>query len=106
MEKRAFKRTSVKCEGNFIFDNISCVAYIRNVSALGVNAIITPMHCSPDFVKETKQELKLNTPSGATITLNCTRKWSSAIAPQGLTKEIGLEIIDPPIQYNELLNTL
>ncbi|MHA2219579.1 MAG: hypothetical protein ACXACY_27040, partial [Candidatus Hodarchaeales archaeon] len=77
-----------------------------NVSALGVNAIITPMNCATDFLKEAKHELKIHISSGDTIKLNCIRKWSSSISPQGLTKEIGLEIIDPPKQYKEFLSTL
>jgi hypothetical protein len=106
MEKRAYKRIPVKLEGKFFSNDTNCIAYIRNVSALGVNAIITPINCATDFHKKAKQELKIHISSGDTITLNCIRKWSSSISPQGLTKEIGLEIIDPPIQYKDFLSTL
>jgi hypothetical protein len=106
MEKRAFQRISVRLDGSFYSHDTSCIAYIRNVSPLGVNAIIAPMHCTAGFAEETKQELKIHTPSGETITLNCIRKWSYSISPQGLTKEIGFEIIDPPIQYKNFLTTL
>jgi hypothetical protein len=106
MKKRAYERIPVKLEGKFISNDTSCIAYIRNVSAFGVNAIITPMNCSTDFLKEANHELIIHISSGDTITLNCIRKWSSSISPQGLTKEIGLEIIDPPKQYKEFLSTL
>ncbi|MHA2219490.1 MAG: hypothetical protein ACXACY_26570, partial [Candidatus Hodarchaeales archaeon] len=102
----AYERISVKLEGKFFSNDTSCIAYIRNVSALGVNAIITPLNCAKYFLKEAKHELKMHIPSGDTIKLNCIRKWSSSISPQGLTKEIGLEIIDPPNQYKEFLSTL
>jgi hypothetical protein len=106
MEKRAYKRIPVKLEGKLFSNDTNCIAYIRNVSALGVNAIITPMNCATDFFQETQHDLKIHLSSGATINLECRGRWLSAISPQGLTKEIGLEIIDPPIQYKEFLSTL
>jgi hypothetical protein len=67
MEKRAYRRIPVKLEGKFFSNDTSCIAYIRNVSALGVNAIITPMNCATDFLKEAKHELKIHISSGDTI---------------------------------------
>ncbi|MHA2219434.1 MAG: PilZ domain-containing protein [Candidatus Hodarchaeales archaeon] len=106
MIKRAYERIPVKLEGIFISNDTNCIAYIRNVSAFGVNAIITPLNCATDFLKEANYELIIHISSGETIKLNCLRKWSSSISPQGLTKEVGLEIIDPPNQYKEFLSTL
>ncbi len=106
MKKRASKRISVRLDGTFISSNTHCMAYIRNVSDLGVNAIVSPIRCQGDFEKETDHELKVNVPSGETITLHCMRKWSASISPQGVTKEVGLEIIDPPAEYKKFLTTL
>jgi hypothetical protein len=105
-EKRAFQRISVRLDGNLFSHDTSCLAYIGNISALGVNVIIAPTHCSSAFVEETKQESQMNIPSGETIKLNCISRWSSSISPQGLMKEIGLEIIAPPPQYKDFLTTL
>jgi hypothetical protein len=105
-EKRAYKRIPVKLEGNFVSNDTSHIAFIRNVSEYGANAIFSSMKTAKGFITETQHDLKIHLSSGATINLKCTGKWSSSISPQGLTKEIGVEIIDPPIQYKEFLNTL
>lgn len=106
LEKRAFQRISVKLDGSLASHGTSCLAYIKNVSALGVNAIVTQVSGSTAFAEDAKQELQLNTPSGEKITLHCIKRWSSSISPQGKTKEIGLEIIAPPLQYQKFLATL
>jgi hypothetical protein len=106
MKTRAYKRIPVKLEGKFISDDTSYIAYMRNVSEYGANVIITPMKSEKDFITETIHELKIRLVSGETINLSCSGKWSTTISPQGFTKEIGLEIINPPIQYNKFLTNL
>lgn len=106
MEKRAYRRIPVKLEGEFISDDISYIVYIRNMSEYGANAIIAPLKSAKDFTSEKTHELKIRLVSGETLNLSCKGKWSSAVSFQGLTKEIGLEIIDPPLQYKEFLTTL
>lgn len=106
MEKRAYRRIPVKLEGEFISNDISYIVYIRNVSEYGANAIIAPLKSAKDFITEKKHELKIQLVSGETLNLSCKGKWSSPVSFQGLTKEIGLEIIDPPVQYKKFLTTL
>jgi hypothetical protein len=106
IEKRAYKRIPVHLEGEFTSNDTNHTAYIRNVSEYGANAIFTSMKSAKNYITKTKHKLKIQLPSGETINLSCRGQWSTSISLQGFTKEIGLEIIDPPIQYKEFLSTL
>jgi hypothetical protein len=105
-EKRAYKRIAANLEGVLLTDNISYVAFIRNLSEHGLNTIITPLKTSVNFTLKEKIDLKLNIPSGKTINLLCRKRWSHDISLSRLTKNIGVEIIEPHLTYIEFINTL
>jgi hypothetical protein len=105
-EKRTYKRITANLEGVLLNDNISYVAFIRNFSEHGLNTIVTPLKTSVNFILQEKIDLKLNIPSGKTINLHCRKRWSHDISLSRLTKNIGVEIIEPPIMYIEFINTL
>jgi hypothetical protein len=50
--------------------------------------------------------LKLKLSNGDTIKLNCNVKWSYDNSTEDMTNSVGLEIIDPPVEYKEFLKTL
>jgi len=106
MEKRAFKRIPISLEAELMLGYISYAAIVEDISECGLNMIITPMKNEIDFAPKAKLELKLHITSGETLHLNCRGIWSSKFSPYGLTKKMGMEIIDPPTKYKELLNSL
>jgi hypothetical protein len=106
MEKRAHKRIPVSIEAELTSEGIQCVAYIRNVSEGGINTIITPVLESGDFTPATELNLKFRLPYGEAVNLKCRKKWSHEISPHKPTVNVGVEIINPPIEYMEFLHSL
>ena len=49
--------------------------------------------------------LVLRMPSGESLKLKCAIKWSFKHLPWSLFK-IGLEVLDPPLEYREYVKTL
>jgi hypothetical protein len=106
MEKRVYKRIPVSLEAELITDDIRYVAFVGNLSENGINTIITPLKATTDFSPGTDLLLKFQLPSGEAVLLNCKKRWSYAISTQGLTKKMGMEIINPPEKYREFLHSL
>jgi hypothetical protein len=56
-----------------------------------------------EFTPGTKVELKIKLPSEETLILHCEIMRSKNTSPDGLTSGIGMEIINPPSEYDDLL---
>lgn len=106
MEKRTHKRIPVSLEAELITDDVRYVAFVGNISENGINTIITPLKATTDFSPVSGFYLKFQIPSGEAVFLNCKKRWSYAISTHGLTKKMGMEIIDPPEKYKEFLHSL
>jgi hypothetical protein len=105
-EKRVLKRISVSIEGELTTNGISYVAFVNNISENGVSTIITPLSTSSDINSRTDFHLKFKLPSGEDLDLNCRKKWSVSLTSHGLTKKLGMEIVDPPARYKEFIKNL
>ncbi|MBI4680203.1 MAG: hypothetical protein HY753_03050 [Nitrospirae bacterium] len=68
--------------------------------------ISAPANPMIDLQPGTAFDLKFQLPSGQNVNLHCKVKWSFKTPPHCLTSSMGLEIIDPPEEYKELLKTL
>jgi hypothetical protein len=67
---------------------------------------IIPTRTLRDFATGIKLDLTFQIPSGETLNLYCRKIWSFRITPRSLIKRIGMEIIDPPVEYREFLTSL
>ncbi|TNF53488.1 PilZ domain-containing protein [bacterium] len=106
-EKRTHKRISLGLDIEIITNEMNCAAFTKNISENGLNITLNPLNTSLDLKTEKKFEVKFQIPPGEEcLNLFCEKKWLSEVPPQGLMKEVGIEIIDPPHRYIEFLNTL
>lgn len=106
-DKRTHKRISCDLEIELITNEMNCAAFTKNISERGINITLNPFNSSFDLETEKKFEIKFQIPPGEeSLNLFCEKKWSSEVPPQGLLKEVGIEIIDPPNKYIEFLNAL
>ncbi len=105
MERRRTKRITVDLKAERISCNKNCSVFIENLSENGIHMITAPSK-SNDYVTGTELDLKLKLSKGETINLRCKVKWSYKNSPDDLTNSVGLEIIEPPSKYKELIKTL
>lgn len=108
MEKRISKRPPINLEAEIISDGESYEVCIGDISENGVYAEILHAKTVLYFTPGTKFELELQLPSGATLNLNCKVKWSTTLENifQNIINKVGLEIIDPPLEYKEIYESL
>lgn len=105
MERRRSKRKVLRLKAERISGNQRHAVFIENLSENGIH-IITPSKTAIDIDPGTPLELKFQFLSGKIMNLHCNVKWSHKIPPNGLTRSVGIEIIDPPPKYKEFLKTL
>ncbi len=106
MEKRVSERKDVMLGAELVCDKVSYAAVVRNVSEKGISVIISPLKSKTDFIPDKNIELRFPLSSGEPVNLQCRRRWSNRFMPTRLTKIIGMEIIAPPLNYSNFLNTL
>jgi len=102
MERRRSRRKSVHIEAEVISNGYNKSAFIENISEHGINLDMSSenaLNPSTRFNPGSEYEVKFKTPSGDTIRLHCKVIWSFKLAPHGLRKKVGMEIIFPPPEY-------
>lgn len=105
-ERRRSKRIIVKLKTEIVTESQGHTGFLENLSEEGIYMITAPANPMIDFPPGTSLELKFLLPSKELLNLKCKVKWSFRTPPHGLTNSMGLEIIDPPPQYMELLEAL
>ncbi len=78
---------------------------IENLSPHGAYIVTAAAKGFPDIVPDTPLELRFRLPTGEKIKLGCRVKWSYLTPPHGYTNSIGLEILDPPVSYQEIFKS-
>jgi len=107
MEKRRSKRFRVHLKAERISGNEKYGVFIENISEYGIHIITTSTEKHKSYTPGTNIDLKFQLFTGETLNLQCKVKWAhSKVPPDGLTDSIGLEIIDPPEKYLELVKKL
>ena len=100
---RMMIKLPVCLEGELIFSDVSCSAFVENISEDGtyvsIAHVITKDHVRP----KTKLNLKVRLPSGEKILLYCREKWSERNTPHSLIERIGMEIINPPEKFIQFI---
>ena len=106
-DRRRAKRIVIKLKAEIVTESQgSNIGYLENLSEEGIYMISVPANPMIDFQPGTTFDLKFQLSSGQKLNLHCKVKWSFKTPPHGLTNSMGLEIIDPPEEYKELLKTL
>jgi len=107
MERRRFKRIKVNLKAERISGDEKYAVFIENISEHGIHLITTSSQAHKKYTPGKELELKLQLLTGETINLRCKAQWAySRIPPEKVTDSIGLEIIDPPLQYIKFVRAL
>jgi hypothetical protein len=106
MNVRRSDRVILKLPAEIIIQGTHYASSIENLSEEGAYIVTTPADNTNVISIDTVLELKFNFPSGEAQMLSCRVKWSYLTPPHGFTNSMGLEIIDPPLSYKDLLRTL
>ncbi len=106
MEARRYKRIILTLQAELVAGDMRYACFIENLSEEGVYITIAQSKPPVDFNSDTPFELRFRFPSGKKLNLNCRVKWSYLTPPHGYTNSVGLEIMNPPLLYTEILKTL
>ncbi len=106
MEARQYHRIIVSLPAELVVNDKSYASTIENLSDNGAYIVTTPRGSRSGLAPGTLLELKFRSPSGEKHSLNCRIIWSYETPPHGFTESVGMEIINPPVSYQEFLKTL
>jgi hypothetical protein len=106
MERRRSKRLTVNLKAERLSCSKDCSVFIENLSETGIQMISAPAKNADLFVPGAPVDLRLKTGKGGVIHLKCNVKWSYDNSEEDLTNSVGLEIVDPPFEYKELIQGL
>ncbi|MEW6585942.1 MAG: PilZ domain-containing protein [Nitrospirota bacterium] len=100
MEKRRFGRFTVNLKAERISGNRKYGVFIENISENGIHILTTHSSSHKMYLPGREIDLKFRLSSGKAVNLHCKVKWAHPkTPPNGLTDSIGLEVVDPPVQY-------
>lgn len=105
MERRRAKRVTVNLKAERISCVNNCSVFIENLSESGIYMITAPAKSS-EYKPGSELDLELELNTGTVINLNCHVKWAISNAPEDLTSSVGLEVINPPVEYREFVKSL
>ncbi|MHA2039862.1 MAG: PilZ domain-containing protein [Promethearchaeota archaeon] len=97
---RHSERIYVNLEAELVSDNAKCVAFIENISEVGMYLKFSSLEHPEDFIPGRLINIKFKLPSGHFLRLNCRNIWSNKNVSASLIKHTGMEIIKPPQEYN------
>ncbi|MEN8265216.1 MAG: PilZ domain-containing protein [Nitrospirota bacterium] len=103
MERRSSQRIVVTLDAELILNDTSFAGVIENISKEGLYIKILPSEKLIEFISGTKIEIKIQLSSGEILNLHCMVIRSEKILPDSLTSYVGMEIIDPPSEYEDFL---
>ena len=103
METRRHKRITVDLQARLFFGQTGYSGIIRNISEEGMFVRTSSIHTPIDVDSGTTLQIECQLPAGEELNLNCPVKWSMKIPPENLRSCIGIEIIDPPVEYKEFM---
>ncbi len=103
MEGRRSQRIVTTLDAELILNENNYTGVIENISKDGIYMRTLPANIPMEFATGTKLELKVKLPSEETLILHCEIMRSNNISSDGLTSGIGMKVIDPPSEYDDLL---
>ena len=106
MESRRYKRAILDIPAEIIDGDRRRAGTIENLSDRGLYVVTAPTKSEKEFFPGTEIEIRFRLPSEEQLRLHCMVKWSSLIPPHGFTFSIGLEITNPPAEYQEALKQM
>jgi hypothetical protein len=108
-ERRRSQRKNVRIEAEIISEDNTYSAIIENISEHGLCLETSSddlLGTSTRFHPGAEFDIKFQPPSGDMLTIRCKIIWSYKVAPHGLVKKIGMEVIFPPPEYVDFYKKL
>jgi len=107
MEKRRCKRFRVNLNAERISGKDKYGVFIENISETGIHILTTHSQAHKVYLPGREIDLNFRLSSGRSMNLHCRVKWvHPKNPPDDLTDSIGLEIINPPMQYVDFVHSL
>jgi len=107
MERRRHKRIYIHLKARITVDDRTYDGYIENISESGIGYLISSQQSiKDDFLSSKSIELSLQMQPGKTIVLDCIAKWAKKGLASGKTIGVGMNIIDPPLEYGNWVSAL
>lgn len=108
--KKADKRRSDRIDDNLDAEIItggkSYHGIIMNFSEQGLYMVTATAGSIADIAPSTLIELKCNLPSDKKINLKCEVKWfQTKTSPHGISSSMGMEILNPPKEYKNFIQS-
>ncbi len=103
MAKRCSRRIVTTLDAEFSLDENNYTGVIENISKEGIYIRLLNAGTPIEFTPGTELELNIKPSPEETMNLHCVIRWSKSISPDRLTGSAGMEIINPPPEYGELL---
>ena len=103
---RSSKRLPVQLEAELIYNDITSVAIVENISDHSVYVKIAHLKNTLHNMPETDVFLKIQLQSGRMLYLKCKKIWSDKNSPHSLFESVAVELIDPPKEYLDFYHTL
>jgi len=104
MEKRNFTRKIVNFKVKLLFDGLTYVGSVENITEEGLYVIANLSRTLIDITSGAKLELKFKLPSGESFNLPCQVKWSYKTPPHGLTFSMGMKILKQSPEYMKFIS--
>jgi hypothetical protein len=96
----------VNLNAKLIINDTILSGIIENISRGSLYVIAVSTKPALDFTPGKSLMVKFKSPSDETICLHCRVTWYYETPPYGLTNSVGIEIISPFSNYEEILKSL
>ncbi len=103
MAKRRSRRIVITFDAEFSLEENNYTGVIENISEEGICMRFLSSTTPIEFTPGTELELNIKSSPEETMNLHCVIRWSISISPDRLSGSAGMEIINPPPEYGELL---
>ena len=106
-EKRRADRITDSLEADIISGDNSYSGIIMNFSKDGLYMVTATANRVVDITPSTILQLKCTLPSRKRVDMQCEVKWfQTRTSPHGVSFSMGMEIMNPPREYQEFIDTL
>jgi len=106
MESKRSKRAILEIPAEIITEDKRRAGTIENLSNNGMLLVTAPPKSEKTFFPGREIEIRFRLPDGEKLALHCKIKWSYMTPPHGYTFSLGVKIKDPPLTYQEALDSL
>lgn len=107
MEKRRHERIDESLEAEIVSNGSVYSCLVMNFSAEGLYIVTATASSVVEISPSTVLQLNCTLPSGSRLSMDCKIIWfQTKPSPHGVSFSLGLEIIDPPREYRDFVESI